>query len=200
MASDDSHGNVSTMAAQEPHADPELLPLPASPMEARNTEEFANIFARFVRLARSPGLFRSLTPRGSNVFMMNVRLGGEFPGAGGVGADSGFVGVPASGDAMAALPETTVGEGGAPGRRRSARCASRATRRATRSGRCRARTASTGTASSAGSRPAASARSAASRCRPRWNRRRTTTRGRAATTAMTMSRSSRYLAIFCVEC
>ncbi|KAG2555742.1 E3 ubiquitin-protein ligase CIP8-like [Panicum virgatum] len=113
MASDDSHGNVSTMAAQEPHADPELLPLPASPMEARNTEEFANIFARFVRLARSPGLFRSLTPRGSNVFVMNVRLGGEFPGAGGVGADSGFVGVPASGDAMAALPETTVGEGGA---------------------------------------------------------------------------------------
>ena len=105
MASDDSHGNVSTMAAQEPHADPELLPLPASPMEARNTEEFANIFARFVRLAP----FRSLTPGGSNVFVMNVRLGGEFPGAGGVGADSGFVGVPASGDAMAALPETTVG-------------------------------------------------------------------------------------------
>ena len=57
MAGDGSHGNVSTMAAQEPHADPELLPLPASPMEARNTEEFANIFARFVRLACS-GLSR----------------------------------------------------------------------------------------------------------------------------------------------
>jgi len=113
MAGDGSHGNVSTMAAQEPHADPELLPRPASLMEARNTEEFANMFARFLRLAP----FRSLPPAGPrpNVFVWNVRLGGEFPGAGGVGADSGFVGVPASGDAMAALPETTVGEGGAPG-------------------------------------------------------------------------------------
>ena len=84
-------GNVSTMAAQEPHADPEL---PASPMEDRHMEAFANIFLHvFAR--------------------RSVRLWGEFPEAGGVGADSGFVGVPASGDAMAALPETTVGEGGA---------------------------------------------------------------------------------------
>ncbi|PUZ43661.1 hypothetical protein GQ55_8G025800 [Panicum hallii var. hallii] len=106
MAGDDSYGNVSTMAAGEPHADPEL-PRP----EARNTEEeFANMFARFARLA--PFMHR-LPPAGPNVFVLSVRLGDEFPGAGGVGADSGFVGVPASGDAMAALPETTVGDGGA---------------------------------------------------------------------------------------
>ncbi|RLM58766.1 hypothetical protein C2845_PM18G00350 [Panicum miliaceum] len=109
MAGDDSYGNVSTMAAGEPRADPEL-PRPASRTEARNTEEFANMFARFARLA--PFMHR-LPPAGPNVFVLSVRLGDEFPGAGGVGADSGFVGVPASGDAMAALPETTVGEGGA---------------------------------------------------------------------------------------
>jgi len=95
MASDDSHGNVSTMAAQEPHADPELLPLPASPMEARHTEEFANIFARFALLAPS----MHFTPAGPNAFELSVRSGHVFPGAG------GLVGVPASGDAMAALPE-----------------------------------------------------------------------------------------------
>ncbi|XP_039802599.1 RING-H2 finger protein ATL80-like [Panicum virgatum] len=60
MAGDGSHVNVSTMAAQEPHADPELLPRLASPMEARNTEEFANMFARFLRLAP----FRSVPPAG----------------------------------------------------------------------------------------------------------------------------------------
>ncbi|RLN30238.1 hypothetical protein C2845_PM05G05920 [Panicum miliaceum] len=107
MASDDSYGNVSTMAAGEPHSDPEL-PRPASPMEARNTEEeLANMFARFARLAP----FMHLPSAGPNGFDLSVRLGDEFPGAGDVGADSGFVGVPASGDAMAALPETTVGEG-----------------------------------------------------------------------------------------
>jgi len=101
-------GNVSTMAAQEPHADPEL---PASPMEDRHMEAFANIFLRF---ARQQAPFRHIAQSGPNVFARrSVRLWGEFPEAGGVGADSGFVGVPASGDAMAALPETTVGEGGA---------------------------------------------------------------------------------------
>ncbi|KAG2559968.1 hypothetical protein PVAP13_8KG034400 [Panicum virgatum] len=78
--------------AGEPHADPE----PALPMEARNTEEeFANIFARFALLAPS----MHLTPAGPNAFELSVRSGHVFPGAG------GLVGVPASGDAMAALPE-----------------------------------------------------------------------------------------------
>ncbi|RLN00451.1 hypothetical protein C2845_PM06G14770 [Panicum miliaceum] len=51
---------------------------------------------------------------------------------------------------------------------RSARCAWKLTRRATRSGPCPARTASMRAASSSGSGSAASARSAGSRCRRRW--------------------------------
>ncbi|RCV36418.1 hypothetical protein SETIT_7G317600v2 [Setaria italica] len=157
MASDDGYGDVSLMAAEEPHrADPEL-PQPASPpTEPMNTEEYLHALASYDRLAASvqgpnvappteptnlAGLvpmYRRLAaylpstlalavpgPHGAPVTVDLNRLvyvwrAGERDGDGDVvGADDayvhgGFGAVPASGDAMAALPETTVGEGEVP--------------------------------------------------------------------------------------
>ncbi|OEL34972.1 hypothetical protein BAE44_0004006 [Dichanthelium oligosanthes] len=105
-----------TMAAEdeEPRADPELPQRPASPTQ--RTEERVHMLAHIISLA---ALLPSTPPRPNvaPVFLFALRVG-EFPGAGGVGADDdayrygGFSAVPASGEAMATLPETTVGEGG----------------------------------------------------------------------------------------
>ncbi|CAN6177235.1 unnamed protein product [Urochloa humidicola] len=88
----DSFGNAySPMAIEEPHEDPEL-PQPASPTTEANI--LAEIVAMFARLDE----------------------GDPVDGDAEVGADDayaygGFGAVPASGYDMAALPETTVGEG-----------------------------------------------------------------------------------------
>ncbi|CAN6163185.1 unnamed protein product [Urochloa humidicola] len=90
----DSFGNAySPMAIEEPHEDPEL-PQPASPTTEANI--LAEIVAMFARLDEGDPV--------------------DGDGDAEVGADDayaygGFGAVPASGYDMAALPETTVGEG-----------------------------------------------------------------------------------------
>ncbi|CAL4911680.1 unnamed protein product [Urochloa decumbens] len=128
MDGDDSYGNVySLMAIEGPHADPELSQPPSPTTETANVAEelLATILARLAAYG-PPTLPSGPTFDDLNRLVAAWRddrdqenWNGDVVDAGVVGADDdayingGFGAVPASGDAMAALPESTVGEGDA---------------------------------------------------------------------------------------
>ncbi|CAL4995651.1 unnamed protein product [Urochloa decumbens] len=103
MDGGDSNENASPAAAEEPHADPELA---ASPMTegANLAERLVAIFGRQQAVHVTIGL--------SRIVILSLRVGE----ADGAYAHGGFGAVPASEEAIAALPETTVGEGEMTGR------------------------------------------------------------------------------------
>ncbi|CAN6335568.1 unnamed protein product [Urochloa humidicola] len=122
MDGDDSYGHAySLMSTEEPHAEPELPPSPRT--EATTfAAEFLDNIARFAAsLPAGPYVAHDVT------FDMNLldswrdeedQVNGDDDVVDArVGADDdayaygGFGAVPASGDAMASLPEKTVGEG-----------------------------------------------------------------------------------------
>ncbi|CAN6289373.1 unnamed protein product [Urochloa humidicola] len=99
-------GDAPPMVAEEPHADPDL-PLPASSPTTEGADLAERLVAIFARL-------RPVTIGLDHTVILSLRAA-EADDAG-VGADDayaygGFGGVPASEEAIAALPETTVGEG-----------------------------------------------------------------------------------------
>ncbi|CAN6325775.1 unnamed protein product [Urochloa humidicola] len=121
MDGDGSYDNASPMAADEPHADPGLPQAVSLMLEAAI---LANLRARRPRASEPPMLevhvrsfvaLVTIDDQNRLVATLSLQRVGE-AGDAGVGADGayaygGFGGVPASEKAMAALPETTVGEG-----------------------------------------------------------------------------------------
>ncbi|CAL4911679.1 unnamed protein product [Urochloa decumbens] len=97
MDGGDSNENASPAAAEEPHADPELAASPTTE-GADLAERLVAIFGRQQAVPVTIGL--------SRIVILSLR-GGEADDAYAYG---GFGAVPASEEAIAALPETTVGE------------------------------------------------------------------------------------------